>query len=278
MSWLQTIILAFVEGLTEIFPVSGDAHTLIFLKLLGVSLTAAQICCVRAWMHFGVFLALCLYYRRELRAMLEEFLVLLGIIRPVSRRRGIPLDRRQLMLYLFAALPVIAGALIYPLRRRIEQGRFALAISGLLLGLFGLILYFAFRGASPRREDDDLTLGDTLSAGASQIISVLPGVSRSGAVTAVAVSRGVTFPGAVRMAGIMGVPVFLAAGIVDLIAAKGAAVNAAVCILAFCVTALTAMFALRLLRGIARRGSMSLFVYWCWGAGIFSLALFLISA
>ena len=80
------------------------------------------------------------------------------------------------------------------------------------------------------------------------------------------------------MAGLMGVPVFFAVGIMELIGAKGAAVNAALCILGFCVAAMTALAALRVLRGLVRHGTFSVFVYWCWGAGIFSLALFLISA
>ncbi len=279
MSWLQTLILAILDGVTEIFPISGDVHTQIFMKLLGVTLTNGQLTCLRGYMHLGVFLALVLFFRRELGAMLQEQLVLLGLVRPTGRRRGVPMERRQLMLYFFAALPMLAGLALYPLRRKIEQGRYALAISGLLLGLFGILLYLAVRGASERRREEEITLSDALSVGAAQILSVLPGFSRSGVTAASGLSRGLNTAGAVRMSGLMGVPVFLASGILELITAgKGQSLNAAVCILTLSVTALTALAALRLLRGLSRRGSLSVFAYWCWGAGIFSIALFLISA
>ena len=278
MNWLQTILMAIVDGLTEIFPVSGDAHTQMIAKLLGISLSRGQFACLRAWMHFGVFLALSMFYRRELSSMLQEQLVILGLRRPVSRKRGVPLERRQLMLWFFSALPMLAGLLLYPLRRRIEQGSFSLLISGLLLGVYGILLFFALRAAAERREDTDLTLADAVTAGGAQILSVLPGVSRCGMSTAVLMLRGMTGETAVGGAGLMGVPVFFAAAITELIAAKGAGLSAAVCILALCVSAIAGFFALRLLRHMARRGSLSVFVYWCWGAGIFCLALFLISA
>ena len=189
------------------------------------------------------------------------------------------MERRQQMLYFFAALPMLAGLALYPLRRKIEQGRYTLAISGVLLALFGILLYLAVRGAAERRREEDLTLSDALSVGAAQILSVLPGFSRSGVTAASALSRGLITPDAVRISGLMGAPVFLASGILELASAgKNLGLNAATCILTLSVTALTSLAALRLLRSFARRGSLSVFAYWCWGAGIFSIALFLISA
>ncbi len=64
MDWIQTIIIAIVEGLTEFLPVSSTGHMIIAQNILGVESTEY----VKAFtfiIQFGAILSVvCLYWRR----------------------------------------------------------------------------------------------------------------------------------------------------------------------------------------------------------------------
>ena len=79
----------------------------------------------------------------------------------------------------------------------------------------------------------------------------------------------------------MGVPVFLGAGIIQLIAVsrgEGQMAETPFLVLGFALSALTAFFSLRFYTDLMARRRPTGFAYWCWGAGILALILFLISA
>ena len=71
MDWLQTVIIAIVEGLTEFLPVSSTGHMIITQNLLGLdaeSLSESDKAFVHAFtfiIQFGAILSVvCLYWKR----------------------------------------------------------------------------------------------------------------------------------------------------------------------------------------------------------------------
>lgn len=281
MTVLAAILMALVAGVTEIYPLSGSGHLYILAKLLGVSTQGAVFQSFRAMLCFGVAFAGVLYYRTQLFDVARESLVLLGLLRPTGGRRGEPFGRRLGLLLLPALLPMLPALLLNGLRQRLEQGDFTLAIIGGLLCVSGTVLFFSARSARGKRSIHQMTLSDALAAGLAQVFSVFPGLSRTGLTAAVLLSRGLEGAAVAEFTGLMGIPVFLGAGILQLSAAVQSGkplAGAAYLILGFSLSALTGFFTLRFFTELISRRRPTGFAYETWGAAILALILFLISA
>ena len=281
MTILAAILLALAAGVTEIFPVSGSGHLYLFAKLLGVPASGAEFQSFRGMLYLGVAFGGILFYHTQLGDMIRENLVLMGLLRPTGRQRGEPFGRRLGMLLLFAALPMLPALLLNGLRLRMEQDAAALAYISVLLCVSGVLLFFACRSARGKRTIHETALPDALAAGLAQILTVFPGLSRSGFTVAVLLNRGLDGPAAAEFTGLMGIPVFLAAGVVQLISAGGAEGSFAAApfmILGFALSALSGFFTLRFFTDLMAQRRPTGFAYWSWGAGILALILFLISA
>ena len=281
MTILAALVLALAAGVTEILPVSGSGHLFLLAKLLGVQAGSAAFRGFRAALCFGVGFGGLLYYRTQLLDMVRENLVLLGLHRPTTRQRGEPFGKRLGLLLLPATLPMAAALLLNGLRQRMETGDYTLIFVGLLFCLTGTALYFAGRNLRGKRSIFQTTLQDGLSAGLAQIVTLFPGVSRSGVTLLVLLRRGLEPPAAVELVGLMGVPVFFGAGVVQLFTVgegTGAPAAAPYLLLGFSLAALSAFFTLRLFTDLMARRRLTGFAYWSWGAGILSLILYLLSA
>lgn len=278
MSIFAAILLALAAGITEIFPVSGTGHLNILAKLLGVQTAGAEFRAYRGVVLLGCALALLLFYRWQVLDVLREALVLLGILRPSRRTRGVPFGRRLGLLLVLSSLPMVLSLLLGRLRAAADTGAHGLALVSLFLCLSGVGVFFAGRAAAENRDLRQLTLPDSLLAGGMQVLSVLPGLSRTGCVMCLLMARGLEGTAALEYTGLMGIPALLAAGIRELIAAGGEAASAPLLILGCALSALTAFFSLRFLTELLSRRRPTLFAYWCWGAAILALILFLISA
>ena len=101
--WLQAILLAFVQGLTEFLPISSSAHLILPAQLFG---WADQGVAFDIAVHVGSLLAVLLYFRSDLQALL------VGSLRAVGERR---MNAEALLVWhlAIATLPVaLAGLLL----------------------------------------------------------------------------------------------------------------------------------------------------------------------
>ncbi|MBQ1410408.1 MAG: undecaprenyl-diphosphate phosphatase [Oscillospiraceae bacterium] len=281
MTILAAVLLALAAGITEILPVSGSGHIYLLAEILGVPVTGAAFQSFRAMLLLGVGFAGLLFYHAHLKEMLQENLVLLGVIRPPKRERGVPFGRRLGLLVFMAALPMVLAFFLNTLRKQIETGDYALLYICALLILSGIVLFFTARSARGERIIREMTLHDAILTGIVQILTVFPGLSRSGLVVSVLLHRGMNGTAAAEFAGLLGIPVFLASGLVQLISAgggTGSLATAPYLILGFALSALVGFFTLRFFTDLMAHRSPTVFAYWSWGAGVLSLILFLISA
>lgn len=281
MTILAAILLALAAGVTEILPVSGSGHLYLFAKLLGVPVSGAEFQSFRGMLYLGVSFGGILFYHTQLGDMIRENLVLMGLRRPTGRRRGEPFGRRLGMLLLLASLPMLPALLLNVLRLRMEEDAGVMVYIGILLALSGALLYFAVRGARGKRSIYEMALPDAACTGLAQALSVFPGFSRSGFTVSMLLHRGMDGPAAVEFSGLMGIPVFLAGGVVQLLCAgrgEGSFASTPLMILGFSLAALTAFFTLRFFTDFMAHRRPTVFAYWSWGAGILALILFLISA
>lgn len=281
MSIIAAVLMALTAGITEILPVSGTGHVYILAELFGVPVAGSEYQSFRAMLLLGVGFSGILFYHTQLSDMLRETLVLLGLLRPSNRERGVPFGRRLGLLIVLAVIPMAAAFLLNGVRKRIEMGDYTLVCISVLLCLSGAILFLSARSAQERRTIHQMTLHDALMTGVAQIFTVLPGVSRAGVTASVLLNRSLNGSAVAEFVGLLGVPVYLASGLVQLISAgagEGSFASLPYLILGFALSALVGFFTLRFFTDFMARRRPTVFAYWSWGAGILAVILFLISA
>lgn len=168
-------ILALVQGLTELLPISSSAHLILTWEVFGrldrpVDLGPGQELVLDIAGHVGTLMAICLYFWRDLAGMAA------GGLKLLSGRR----DRRgTLLLYvLISAVP--AGIVGFALQDVIADSlRLVELIAWTQVG-FALLLFVADRVGMTIRKIEHLRLSDALVIGLAQALALIPGTSRSG--------------------------------------------------------------------------------------------------
>ena len=167
MDWFMTILLAFLQGVTEFLPVSSSAHLVLLPQLFG---TLDQGLGFDLAIHGGSLVAVIFHFRQRLRTLLGAL---------VTRLRGgaAGAEGDLALKLLLASLPLFVAA---PLLARLVAADFR---SGFLIGgttlIFGVLLWLADR-RSGNHNEYGLTWMGALLIGLAQILAIVPGVSRAG--------------------------------------------------------------------------------------------------
>jgi undecaprenyl-diphosphatase len=270
LSALQAIIMALLQGVTELFPVSSLGHAVILPRLLnwGVDLKAPDWLAYLVVMHLGTSIALFAYFWRDWLSFLRSL-----ISAPDARAKT---DRRTFFYVILATIPaVVVGALF---RKLLGDAFAAPAIAAAFLIVNGFILYFGDRiGEESTGSLDQLNWKGALAVGFAQCFALIPGISRSGATMVAGVVAGLKHAEAARFSFLMGAPIILAANVYEApkLMKEGATLGG-MAILSGVVAGIFAYISLTLLMRYFRRHefeAMSPFAYYCWAAGVISLGI-----
>ncbi len=231
LTYFQAAVLGFLQGVTELFPVSSLGHTVLFPTLFGWnSLVKAQSESESFWLafvvmlHVGSALGLLFYYRRDWVQIVRAF------FRTLSSRRIETSTERLAWLIIVASIPagVIALALENQLRTitaKPELAAIFLMVNGcLLLGFERFrrraeVRELAIReGAKPdgARKLDTLEYREALVIGAAQSTALVAGISRDGVTMGAGLVRGLDHSDSAHFAFLLATPVILAAGLFKL--------------------------------------------------------------
>ena len=203
MDNLQIIILALVQGLTEFLPISSSAHLVLLPQILqwpghGLVFDVA--------VHIGSLVAVLYYFRVEVRSMLKSWLCSLA---------GGEADQDSLLAWwvIIGTIPaVVVGFLLQgPIEEKLRSPWIvALASIG-----FGLVLWMADASSRRTRTEFELDLKDVLIIGCSQVLSLIPGTSRSGITITLGLMLGLTRQAAARFSFLLAMPVIFASGVLQ---------------------------------------------------------------
>src|ERR1700722_18689237 len=72
MSLLNVAILAALQGLAELLPVSSSAHVILAQKLMGLDPSAPEMTFLLVMLHTGTMFAVLLYFARRWLARLRD--------------------------------------------------------------------------------------------------------------------------------------------------------------------------------------------------------------
>jgi len=215
----QAAVLGVVEGLTEFLPVSSTGHLTITERILGLQTDSDPVTAFTAVIQVGAILAVILYFRREIAAVIAAFIR--GLRDQAAR------DTVDFRLAIFVIVGTIPIGIVGLLLRHVIEGplRSLWAVVGGLVG-WSVVMIYAERVARRDRGEADLTMRDALTVGGFQVIALVPGVSRSGATISAGLFRGLDRVAATRFAFLLSIPALVAAGGLELPSALGEGVGA----------------------------------------------------
>jgi undecaprenyl-diphosphatase len=267
---LSAVLLGIVQAATEFLPVSSTAHLLVFGELLGNDLADERFRAFTTIIQSGTTLAVLVYFRREIGALLYA-----GVR---SILRGRPLETAESRLGWFIVLGTIPAAILGKLfEKRIEAlGNWVIACS---LVALGLVLLLAEKVARHERKVEDVGARDAFLIGCGQALALVPGSSRSGTTITTGMLLGLTREAAARFSFLLSVPIILGAGLYKLVkdvpVLRGEPAWATATIVGTAVSALGGYLVIDWLLGWLRTRTTYVFVVWRIAAGLVIAGLIL---
>jgi undecaprenyl-diphosphatase len=277
ITMLQAIVMAILQGATELFPVSSLGHAVVLPALLRWHLDqhAPAFLPFLVMLHVGTAAALLLFFWRDWLAIVTGVLGLSGAHQNAE-------SRRVFVLIVIATIPavIIGGVLEHFFRDLFGSPLVAacfLAVNGLLL-LFGEQL--RVHGAQ-HRPVAALRPADALVIGLWQCTALIPGISRSGATIVGGLLRGIDHEGSAHFSFLIATPIILGATVLEVPKLLHAGMPQGVLstsIMAAFVAGVTALASTAfLMRYFRNHDALALnpFAYYCIAAGLISLVLLL---
>ncbi len=211
MEWFKAVALGLLQGLTEFLPISSSAHLRVFPELFGWEDPGAAFTAV---VQIGTEVAVLLYFRKDLWRIGGAWVR--SLVRPEWRGRR---DTLMGWYIVVGTVPVVVVGIAF--EEQIQGGFRNLWLTGAVLVGLGIVLGLAERVGSHTRSIDRLGWRSAVLLGLAQALSVVPGVSRSGATISMALFLGYEREAATRFAFLLAVPAVVGAGAYQLEDAVG---------------------------------------------------------
>jgi len=204
MTPLQAIALGIIQGLSEFLPISSSGHLALAPWLFGWEDPGLAF---DVALHFGTLLAVLWYFRME---WLQLIKATFGII--TTGRIETP-EKRRVIYLIVATIPGAIGGLL--LQTRAESAFRSPELIAIALIVMGIILWLVDKAVDQRRILGEMRWIDSLLIGLSQVIALVPGVSRSG--STITTARGLRFDreSAAEFSFLMSMPIIAGAVVLE---------------------------------------------------------------
>lgn len=283
---IQTLFLALLQGVTELFPISSLGHTVIFPSLFnwGNLVSNKSFLPLIVALHLGTSIALLLYFWRdwfqvgktmvnsikagEVRTGTEEWvswLIIIGCI--PAGLLGVFLQTKIQALFqsplLVASVLVLNGSLLFlgeALRRRAE---------------YKVRMLPAIEREKHFRPLASLSWKEALVVGFMQALALIPGFSRSGSTIVGGLAVRLTHEDAARYSFLLGTPIIFAAALLevpDLFHQN--TFPFWLILLGMIISGVAAFVSTKFLMKYFEKGRLDPFAYYCWIFGLFAVAVF----
>ena len=209
MTTIQALVLALLQGITELFPVSSLGHAVIVPRLLHWALDERGLTFLPflVMLHVGTAAALLLFFWRDWLALGRGAL---GTADPLHVKES----RHILVLIAVATIPALVTGYVLEGFLRNLFGTPPVAACFLIVNGFVLLVADRLRARLPEDVDrpiSSLTILDAAFIGVWQCMAFLPGISRSGVTMTGGLLRGVSHQTAARFSFLIALPIILAA-------------------------------------------------------------------
>ncbi|MGX5174954.1 undecaprenyl-diphosphate phosphatase [Aliikangiella sp. IMCC44653] len=202
MDWLQAVLLAILQGLTEFLPISSSAHLILPSQLLG---WAEQGLAFDVAVHVGSLTAVLIYFRQEVVNMTSAWFSWVF-------KGHKSADGRLAWAVIWGTFPVGIVGVIFSLFDIVDNYLRATQVIAATTIIFALVLWWADAKARENRDEYSLSAKDILFVGCAQAIALIPGTSRSGITMTAALMLGLTRQAAARFSFLLSIPAIILPG------------------------------------------------------------------
>ena len=247
MQYIDTIILAILQGLTEFLPISSSGHLVIGQRLLNINLPGNAFEVV---LHLGTLMSVLTVFRGEIKAIIFN------------------LSDSSNQYYIFALVFGTIPALLVGLLLRdsisliFDDIRFV-SLSLICTGIMLITSKFIVK------RNVKLTLFIGLLIGLAQAAAIIPGISRSGATICMGILMGLSAPKAARFSFLLSIPIIIGAGLLTAINIKTIPFGFDIVLLGIFFSYLVGWISLKWLLTILNSGKLYWFGVYCLIIGLF---------
>lgn len=174
MDYVKYIILGLIQGITEPLPISSSGHVFLFKNLFN-SESLFNSFNFEIISNFASFLAILFIFRKDVIKLIKDFF---GFIFG-KNKEGYKIGFSYVIKMIISTIPVgIAGVL---LNDYLEAHFSSVKLLGFAF-LFTALMLYLVRNIKGEKGDADITYKDAIIIGLFEMITIIPGISRSGTV------------------------------------------------------------------------------------------------
>lgn len=265
MTTLETVLLGIIQGLTEFLPISSSGHLVIFQNCLGFK--EPEILFDGA-LHLGTLLAVCLYFRNEIKQTITE----------IGHRNLTGPNASVVWGVIIGTLPTSFMALT--LKDRFESFYASTKMVGLMLMVTGVILIVPWAVFKVKKYKNKFSFHPNrrgifiaLTIGAVQGFAIIPGISRSGITIACGLLCGLDRELAGRFSFLLSIPMIVGWNVLNLSKKTTLTVGLPNLFIGFGSAAIAGFLALKLLMDLLTKGRLHYFTPYCLITGFIIVVL-----
>ena len=295
MDLIHVLLLALLQGVTELFPVSSLGHTVIIPGILGwkETLDSPTFLPLLVTLHLGTSVALLTFFWRDWVQLLR------GGLRTVVAGRFTPdVDPdgygRQLALVVVGTIP--AGIIGLLFQHQLEAGFSIPILAAAFLVANGAVLLAGerlWRGQRLREKEiaaqapmfaavgrslNEMSFKQAAIIGFAQSFALIPGFSRSGLTMVTGMANGLSHEAAARFSFLLATPIILAAGVLEIpkLLAHQYRADLPIALGGGVVAGIAAYLSVRFLMKYFETNRLAPFAYYCVAAGTLAFLYFLL--
>jgi len=274
MSLIEALLLAVLQGVSELFPISSLGHTVVIPALVGwnIDQQAPTFLPFLVMLHLGTATALLVFFWRDWLSVLR------ALIRSAIRGR-LAADPEEHAAWMIVLATVPAGVLGVLFEKQLKVLFAAPTIAALFLVANGFVLFFGERVRRRRAAEAStiavLTWREALVVGLAQCAALIPGISRSGTTMVAGLVAGLDHQTAARFSFLLATPIILGAGLIEVPVLLGpdGRQMLGIALAGAIATGFAAWFSVTFLMRYFRVGRLVPCAYYCWAFGSLSLII-----
>lgn len=272
MTFLQSIILGIVQGITEFLPISSSAHLVLVPFFFNWNLDEQVVFPFDVLVQLGTLLAVIIYFWKDI------WQILTGCWKALLTRSLKDNEPARLgLLVVLATVP--AGVFGVLIKDQVEAAFHSALAVGIFLLITALLLFLAEWLGKCTRNLSKLTWLDAIIIGLAQTLAIFPGVSRSGSTISAGMLRNIERPAAARFSFLMSIPIFVAAGVLsigDLIEIPNLSSFLPILAVGFIASAVVGYLSIHWLLSFLNKHSFKGFATYCTILGLITIGVYAI--
>jgi undecaprenyl-diphosphatase len=201
MTFLQSIILGVVQGLTEFIPVSSTGHLVIARQFMNLPEGGLA---YDAVLQLATAFAVLVYFWKDIRSLAVTF------FKYISKKAITTSESIMMKAVIAGTIPAVAIGIL--LESYMESVFRSILVVIITLVLGSILMYLAEWYAKKRGYDEELTPYKALTVGLFQCLALLPGMSRSGSTISGGLLAGLNRETATRFSFLLSFPILFGTG------------------------------------------------------------------